>query len=464
MLTTKNPRIVKFYQDNPSMNFEAVNLIFIDLFDKLLHDPSTMMNSTIHGQVLNLLNNLNESMSSLSNDIANNMYGKMCDIKRDYIEDVKNIIQNNTSEKLRPLLEKNNAMLIEKTSNVLNDIIPRSNQDVHNTIKSFHKSIVDDTNQLLNNTDGASIKEFIVNFENKTTNILQNIQQPIYSFISSSEDRIQNNIKALKDITVYKNGGGGSGSGVSGAGVSGALGASVDDSIIRYLSQQYSTADISSLNTTTNSATYMLKRQYKQNLLIYSVHSDVNISADEIKQFLQFIDEYRCHGVFVSQKSGIASKSNYQIDIHNGCVLAYIHNVSESFSKMNVAIDVIDNLSAKIKLFTHGNNSNNADNSIPKEVLEEINRDFQSFVAQKEIIINIMKENHKKLLSIMDDFKFAALDKYLSSKFIMSNAKVGLKCDLCKQFNAHNLKALAAHKRGCIRKNVADKENIAVRN
>jgi len=452
MLTTKNPRIVKFYHDNPSMNFESVNLIFIDLFDKLLHDPSTIMNSTIHGQVLNLLNNLSESMSSLSNDIANNMYGKMCDIKRDYIEDVKNIIQNNTSEKLRPLLEKNNAMLIEKTSNVLNDIIPRSNHDLCNRVKEYHKSIVDDTNHLVNNTDGASIKEFIVNFENKTTSILQNIQQPIYSFISSSEDRIQNNIKALKDNTVYKNGGGG-------VSVGGG-----DDSIIRFLSQQYSTADISVLNNSSNSAAYMLKRQYKQNILIYSVHSDVNISADEIKQFLQFVDEYRCPGVFVSQKSGIASKSNYQIDIHNGCVITYIHNVSESFSKMNVAIDVIDNLSAKIKLFTHGNNSNNADNSIPKEVLEEINRDFQSFVSHKEIIINIIKENHKKLLSIMDDFKFAALDKYLSSKFIMSNAKVGLKCDLCKQFNAHNLKALDAHKRGCIRKNIVDKENVAVRN
>jgi predicted oxidoreductase (fatty acid repression mutant protein) len=237
-----------------------------------------------------------------------------------------------------------------------------------------------------------------------------------------------------------------------------------DDSIIRFLSKQYSTADISVLNNSANSVMYMLKRQYKQNVLIYCVHSDVNVSADEIKQFIQFIDEYRCHGVFVSQKSGIASKSNYQIDIHNGFVLSYIHNVSESFCKMNVAIDVIDNLSAKIKLFTHGNNSNNADNSIPKDVLEEINRDFQSFVAQKEIIVNIMKENHKKLLSIMDDFKFSALDKYLSSKFIMSNAKVGLKCDLCKQFNAHNLKALAAHKRGCIRKNSADKENVVVRN
>ena len=424
------------------MHFETVNLIFIDLFDKLLQDPANLMNSTVNGQLLAMVSQLNESMSSLSNNIANNMYNKMCDIKKEYIEDVKSIINNNNSEKLRPLLEKNNSMLIEKTSNLINDVIPRSNDSVHNTIKAFHKSIVDDTNQLLHN-DGTSMKEFIANFENKTSNMLQNIQQPIYSFISSSEDRIQSNIKALKDITVYKSN----------------VISNSDDSIIRFLSQNYSTADISVLNTSANSSVHMVKRQYKQNIVIYSVHSDVNISADEIKQFMQFVDEYRCHGVFVSQKTGIASKSNYQIDIHNGYVLTYIHNVAESFCKLNVAIDVIDNLSAKIKLFTHGNNNTNPDNSIPKDVLEEINRDFQVFISQKEIIINIIKENHKKILSIMDDFKFSALDKYLSSKFIMSNVKTGLKCDLCKQFNAHNLKALAAHKRGCIRKNTIDKEN-----
>lgn len=443
MLTTTNPRILKFYQDNPSIHFETVNLIFIDLFDKLLQDPTNLMNSTVNGQLLAMVSQLNESMSSLSNNIANNMYNKMCDIKKEYIEDVKSIINNNNSEKLRPLLEKNNSMLIEKTSNMLNDIIPRSNDSVHNTIKAFHKSIVEDTNQLLHN-DGTSMKEFIANFENKTSNMLQNIQQPIYSFISSSEDRIQSNIKALKDITVYKSN----------------VISNSDDSIIRFLSQNYSTADISVLNTSANSSVHMVKRQYKQNIVIYSVHSDVNISAEEIKQFMQFVDEYRCHGVFVSQKTGIASKSNYQIDIHNGHVLTYIHNVAESLCKLNVAIDVIDNLSAKIKLFTHGNNNTNPDNSIPKDVLEEINRDFQVFISQKEIIINIIKENHKKILSIMDDFKFSALDKYLSSKFIMSNVKTGLKCDLCKQFNAHNLKALAAHKRGCIRKNTIDKENI----
>lgn len=30
--------------------------------------------------------------------------------------------------------------------------------------------------------------------------------------------------------------------------------------------------------------------------------------------------------------------------------------------------------------------------------------------------------------------------------------KSAFTCDLCKKYAAHNLKALAAHKRGCIRK------------
>ena len=46
-LTITNERICNFYQKNPSINFEAVNLIFIDLFDKLLHDMHSTMNVTV---------------------------------------------------------------------------------------------------------------------------------------------------------------------------------------------------------------------------------------------------------------------------------------------------------------------------------------------------------------------------------------------------------------------------------
>ena len=64
----------------------------------------------------------------------------------------------------------------------------------------------------------------------------------------------------------------------------------------------------------------------------------------------------------------------------------------------------------------------------------------------------MIKENQKKMLSQVDDFQFPFLDKYLSSKYTKTTMKPGYKCDICKLYNAHNLKALAAHKRGCSRK------------
>ena len=44
-----------------------------------------------------------------------------------------------------------------------------------------------------------SIKEFINNFDVKCTGLFQNVHTPIYNYISSSEERIQNTINAVKD-------------------------------------------------------------------------------------------------------------------------------------------------------------------------------------------------------------------------------------------------------------------------
>ena len=57
------------------------------------------------------------------------------------------------------------------------------------------------------------------------------------------------------------------------------------------------------------------------------------------------------------------------------------------------------------------------------------------------------------MVSQIEEFQFPSLDKYLSSKFTTPIPKNGHRCDICKIFNANNLKARAAHKRGCIRKN-----------
>jgi len=54
-LELTNKRVCTFYENNPSINFEAVNIIFIDLFEKLLNNRDDTMNSAINSQVLSCI-------------------------------------------------------------------------------------------------------------------------------------------------------------------------------------------------------------------------------------------------------------------------------------------------------------------------------------------------------------------------------------------------------------------------
>jgi len=79
-LLVTNKKILNFYSNNPSVNFEAVNLIFVDLFEHLLADMNSAMNSTINSQILstvgelkNNVNTLSTSVLNMNNDITNSV-------------------------------------------------------------------------------------------------------------------------------------------------------------------------------------------------------------------------------------------------------------------------------------------------------------------------------------------------------------------------------------------------------
>ena len=102
----------------------------------------------------------------------------------------------------------------------------------------------------------------------------------------------------------------------------------------------------------------------------------------------------------------------------------------------------------------------NDDCSVPKDILDTINNEYQLFLSQKNALFEVFKESQKKVFAQIDEIRFPSLDKFLSTKYAAPIQKPGLKCDLCKLFNANNLKALAAHKRGCARKNTNSNSNI----
>jgi len=411
------------------------------------------------GEIKSSMNSLKDTVTNMNSDITNSMFLKFIDLKRDYIEDVKSIVQNNTADKIATLLEKSNSQLIDKTTLMMNDIVPK-NQDslhkqIHDTMKTFHKSIREDTVALSKFVDGNSMKEFVNNFEMKSSMLLQNVQQPIYTFITASEDRINSNINAMKEFSSTNQ----------------AVQSKIMTELTDFLSKnrenvaprsgenQVTNTHLSSVFTkifpvadiaSSQKTAFVMKRDSKPKILFENAEHDRNVSPEEVKKFIQNVDEHGCNGVFLSQHTGITSKPNYHIETHNGHILVYIHNVEFSQEKIQIGVDIIDNLVAKLGEL----NTSDTENHIPKELLDDINREYQQFVAQKEIVINTLKDSTRKILGQIDDFKFVSLDKYLSTKYA-SVQKQGYKCDLCKNFTVSTLKGLAAHKRGCNRKNAS---------
>jgi len=65
------------------------------------------------------LQQVNDNISKMNSDIANNMMIQFVNLKKDYIDDVRQTVNNSsltTNEKLTSIMDKNSNHLIDKTS------------------------------------------------------------------------------------------------------------------------------------------------------------------------------------------------------------------------------------------------------------------------------------------------------------------------------------------------------------
>jgi len=169
-----------------------------------------------------------------------------------------------------------------------------------------------------------------------------------------------------------------------------------------------------------------------------------NVNPDEVAKFIRDAEETKTHSIFLSQTSGISRKNNMQVDIHKGLILIYIHNVQYSREKIQVAIDIIDNLSHRIDEFENQTN----ENVISNNVLEQINQEYRDFIKERDDIVSISKEYNKKIISKIENLHVNTLNQFLSTKFSNTD-KVKYTCDLCNVFTANTKKSLSAHSRAC---------------
>lgn len=473
-IAVKNKRVWDFYNTNPNIDFEKTNLLLVEFMETIFNNMTNDITTNINSQLLSFMREsklqienitecvkiVNNNVNALSNDVNDKITQQMNNIKSEYIREFTTIINTSTltsNEKISSLIDKSNNILVDKTTLLLNDIIPRNNSSVDTiikeNIKNLHDTITTDTLKLsphIHSQDAQN--EFLSTIENKLSNIIQNIQHPLYSTLNASEERLTTNMNVIKETTnnsiITQNKLFGELEGFLGKYKSsthkGKLG---EEALSTVLHSIYNSAEIT--NTTGNKASgdFIMKRPEKPDIMIENKEYGDNIPKEEVSKFIRDIDLLNMSGIFISQHSGIAFKQNFQIDINKGNVLVYIQKCEYNPEYIRIAVDIIDNLSPKLKDFYTDDDAC----TISKDILDDINADYNSFILQKESMQTLLKDFTKRMISQIEELSLPSLDRYLEPKYAYVKDRF-FKCDICDDFNGKSKQALSAHKRGCKKK------------
>lgn len=477
-ITIDNQNIWKFFkEEHPSLSPENTMLTFIDIMNKLSQDVNSSFNNTLAAQLVESMKQLQSQVSVVSDNVSRiqtdtltNFSLKLSEFKKDYIEDVKMILTNNVSEKIAPLLKEQNTIMLDKTYILINDIIPKNNESlskqIGDSIKILHSSISEDTNRFLSSSiNQKTLDDFILGLDNKFAQTLLTSQ----TFYNSSEQRLNQSLREIKNST-DSNFNSIKEISTSNQQLATSLNTNVSDMlkkmdntstkgklseniVYNILQTLYPVSQIDFVGTTKETGDIILTRNNKPKILVENKNWDKNVVQEEVKKFIHDVETQKCCGLFIAQNYGIANKEQFQIDIHDGNVLVYIHSVHNDAEKIKVAIDIIDHFKGKLdELDTHTDID-----TISKEVLDSINQEYQMYCAQKLNIMKTIKDFNHKILKQVEDIVIPSLDNYLSARYASSTSKYV--CQYC-EYIGKNQQAMSAHQRGCsVKKNIFDKND-----
>ena len=274
-------------------------------------------------------------------------------------------------------------------------------------------------------------------------------QQPLFAYLTANQDQLISQIAGIRDTAIV------------GQAASDKIHSELNEFLGKYrsssqfkgqcsenmleavLNKLYPTADVANTTATKASGDFVMKREDRPTIMIENKNYERNVNLEEVKKFLRDVTELRCSGIMISQFSGIASKPNGFIEVHDANVLVYLHNADYSPEKIKMAVDVIDNLTAKLEtIAAHEEQSGIV---IRKDVLDRINEQFQFFMAQKETLLGIMRDSHKKIISQVEELRLPDLSAFLNDKYA-SIQNQQFVCDVCN-LSFTNRRSLASHRK-----------------
>ena len=355
VLSTSNHEIISFYEKN-NFDFESMNLLFVDILKQLMSNMDDSFNASISNKLFERISLLHNKIESISSVIDL----KMNENRKDYIQDLKLILTSNNVEQITPLIRETNNALLDKTSIILNDLIPKNNEtmrkDIQFHFKELQKSLSEETIKLLSSSlDKKGVDDFLNNIQN----VISQSNNSLITFVSSSETRVGNRIgetdtkiNELKDILRENN--------------FSQLQKSVNDVLNKFdygigkgtmseqllynlLIQHYTCAEIEYVADKKETGDILFTQKNRPKILIENKdHQSANVPKHEVDKFIRDCDIQNCCGIMLAQHRGISNKENFEIQINNGNIILYLHEVKFNIDKISMAIDVVENFKMKL--------------------------------------------------------------------------------------------------------------------
>ena len=490
--------MLDFYARNPHVEFEQANLWLVEvmeaLFEKKAQSESvaamqaqlSLFAQSLGSQMAGVkgaLGSLEDAVVRSHADGKAQLAAQLAATKREYLEDIRPVLENQAltlADKCASLADKNAAFFGERMALVLHDQTPRLFQDPLRDMFSSLKCELD----LLAAKKDKSVDEFAARFELKYANMLKSLE-PVYASIASLQgqnDRIAQN---LADFTAK----------FRSSNAKGRCSESLLSSVLHTMFPSGYVEDTSAVKASGDCV--LARPNIPHRIMFENKHYERNVDREEVEKFVRDVDHLRMHAVLVSQKSGIAMKHNFQIELHKGCVLVFVHRGDYCADKLQIAVDIIDTLALRLAAIDAAQSAANNNNgvagtssssscnaiAVPQELMDAINTDYAALVRRRENMLLLVRDFQKSIVHCIDEIQLPSLDALLRQHYSVygaaatatattttaaTTATIGgaakrkasskaaatnLVCDHCVDFVAQNKAALSAHRRACLKPN-----------
>jgi hypothetical protein len=418
MLSTKNTTILAFYKKHPHLDFEQQNLIFINLMENIMKNFTNNVGSDTNSVLI-------KELSDKFNILVNSSQ-----------------VQNNRLNTLTNDICKENNCLLDKYLVSIREMIIANNNTTHTDILT----------KISNNYEHFS-KEFSINSNAKSLLLDQkyNIKSELEHIFNERNKEITDSLILLKDRNErvmskiidneHKN-----------QYCSSSKGQNGENNLLVILTDEFPEAEIIDTHGIHHSGDFIIQHKNKPKILIDTKHYDSkHVPTSEVTKILNDMESCDCHGILISQKSGINHRKNFEISLHNNKIIIFITHCEYNGKTIRLAVNTIEQLSETLNsLYTPDSNGDNSLSTISCEYISDLNTDYQTFIRDRNEIIKRTKKHQKELIVSLNRLTLCSLEQFLKNR-VANTQNFGAICPHCNK-TCVNKRGLGTHLRTCSQK------------